>query len=903
MRIGAATPDAEKLSSDSDTTLQAAAAVTTGVAGPGQTAIAGISEAEYQKYIESKKEKSEPKSEPKNMFEVIQREIAKQEAEDQGGSSSVQVPAKYSNEPRHDTITTPDGGIAPAKSLENIIQVETTVKTTTGENINIVAPLSKFNQNVKDAIITPEFVENYNNAQIQAARQKEPVPLDQTYNPYSHGTTREIPVSERPGVQESVFKIYDETGKKVTIPKTAEQIYQEEQYSTSLERMGIGIIDLKGIDTFVNTYVKDPVGRFNPVDPNPLSNKLFGTDSPSERIEQFNKYDDSGDDRAITSATVPVNLALTFLPSFGVGVAGGAAVRGAGFVIGKLGSSGKIGSTVANIITKPLITSAGTKTVVRALDVTAEKKASSNLIRLGADFAATHPTITAGLSATSKAVTTPTNAALNTIAVSYGIDVASRISEAPTTEQKIGTAFKIAATEIPGLVIGGKLGYTTATKAIGRYETRGLVPLKTTEYGYETGIPIVKNPTFSALKESFAKGTYTIKPYYYSNTANPYIRQPHPTDARLPDNPAVTIPGQTQYKHTTQFGDSFNKPTVTVQPGSSEAPGLYLASVFNFYYAKTGSYVPKSSPIMTGKLQTSNPAAVNIYGDTPIAIPYQRVGLPQNAKGARLYMSKDAKTGEVYLLNIKGEMEGVLTAGTQMKQLPSRYYFDLNGVRVPVREYEIMSTSEAVKPPIKTSETRPTFRSGSSGRQNAQYQYPSINSPVSSLRISSGSNSAKASSPGYSPGSYSPGSPSYGSSPGTSKARSSPGYSPGSYSPGLPSYGSSPGTSLGASLPRPYVGKSPMITPTYNPPKYTITTPPVTPPKKKRDDEYNNLNTRYKPLRREVLHHLSIIDPAEAINAGSFTGSRKRPERIINTKDILYEFSGTLRTKKPRKTK
>ena len=94
-----------------------------------------------------------------------------------------------------------------------------------------------------------------------------------------------------------------------------------------------------------------------------------------------------------------------------------------------------------------------------------------------------------------------------------------------------------------------------------------------------------------------------------------------------------------------------------------------------------------------------------------------------------------------------------------------------------------------------------------------------------------------------------------------------------------------------------------MITPTYNPPKYTITTPPVTQPKKKKDEQPDYLKTRYKPLRREVLHHLSIIDPAEAINAGSFTGSRKRPERIINTKDILYEFSGTLRTKKPRKTK
>ena len=151
------------------------------------------------------------------MAEVIQQQLAKQESSD--ASSPVTVPAKYSGEVPTDRIVTPEGGIAPVKSLENIIQVETTVKTTSGEEVTIVAPLSKFNQEVKDQILTPELVKDYNTAQIQEANKKDPVPMDQTYDPYSHGTTREIPVSERPGVQEAIYKIYDETGKKVNIPK------------------------------------------------------------------------------------------------------------------------------------------------------------------------------------------------------------------------------------------------------------------------------------------------------------------------------------------------------------------------------------------------------------------------------------------------------------------------------------------------------------------------------------------------------------------------------------------------------------------------------------------------------------------------------------------------------------
>jgi hypothetical protein len=86
----------------------------------------------------------------------------------------------------------------------------------------------------------------------------------------------------------------------------------------------------------------------------------------------------------------------------------------------------------------------------------------------------------------------------------------------------------------------------------------------------------------------------------------------------------------------------------------------------------------------------------------------------------------------------------------------------------------------------------------------------------------------------------------------------------------------------------------------YTAPSYKL--PAVTQPKRKKDDLDDDLFKRYKPLRREVLHHLSIIDPAEAINAGSFTGSRKRPERIINTKNLIYEISSTSRTKRSRRT-
>ena len=326
MPIQAADPSDTKISNDSDTTVQAAAAVTTGVAGSGQTGVAGISVAQYEQDVRDKAKRSSPTptTTPQNMAEVIQQQLAKQESSD--ASSPVTVPAKYSGEVPTDRIVTPEGGSAPVKSLENIIQVETTVKTTSGEEVTIVAPLSKFNQEVKDQILTPELIRDYNAAQIQEANKKDPVLLDQTYDPYSHGTTREIPISERPGVQEAIYKIYDETGKKVNIPKTPEQIYQEEQYNKAITGMGMG-----NVNTFVETYVKDPVGRFDPVYPiiRPdlvrIAQPGLNFTTSGERIDQWNTYEgsDATFDRAISSAFAPIDLALGAGSVFGAGKVAG----------------------------------------------------------------------------------------------------------------------------------------------------------------------------------------------------------------------------------------------------------------------------------------------------------------------------------------------------------------------------------------------------------------------------------------------------------------------------------------------------------------------------------------------------------------------------------------------------
>ncbi len=909
MPIQAATESDTKLSTDSDTTVQAAAAVTTGVASGGQTGIAGITPAQYEKYLEEKEKRSTPTqsqtSEPKNMAEVIQQKLDQQEAEESNPSSPVTVPAKYSNTPSDDTIVTSEGGRAPASSLENIIQVETTGKTTSGEEVTIIAPLSKFNQSVQDQILTPEFVKDYNAAQIEAANKDDPVPLDMSYNPYSHGTTREIPISERPGVQETIYKIYDETGKNVNIPQTQEQIYQEEQYNKAIEGMG-----LTNVDTFVDTYVKDPVGRFDPVFPNTgvkTAQPNLDVTTSGERIDQWKTYEgeNATTDRAISSVKAPVELGLSFLPSFGEGVIGGAVIRAGGAVIGKLASSGKVGATIANILTKPLITGTTAKTAVTAVDITAEKSISSALIKTGTKFAVDHPTITLGLETASKAVTTPSNAALNTVAISYGIDVVSRVNAAPTNQDKFATAAQIAFVELPALVIGGKIGYSAVTKGIGRYETRGLTALKSTDYGYEIGIPNVDHPTITALKTSFAENTYSPKPYKFSNTENPFITQPNPVNARLPENPSGVTAGLTQYTHATPYGEAFKKSTVTVHKGSSEAPGMYVAPAFNFYYAKTANEMPRPRLFMTGTLQTSNPATVAVYGNAPKAIPYERLGLSQNKVGANIFMSENAKQGEVYLPNIKEEMEGIITVGTELKQLPTRYYFELNGVRVPTREFKISET-QTQKNLIETPTNSQLSKSGSSSKSNIKYQYPSITSPGTSFRITTeksknSSSSSEKSTQHYrstssSPSSSIPKSYEVPSNSGSSKSKSP------SVQSSLPKSYEAPSNSGVNSLETQKSYKSPSVSIPYAAPSFKQT-PYTTQTKKRKDDDNRDLVTRYKPLRREVLHHLSIIDPAEGINIGSFTGSRKRPERIVNTKDILYEVSGSLQTRKPRRMK
>lgn len=1149
MPIEAAKPAAEKLSADSDTTLQAAAAVTTGVAGAGQTGIAGISVYEYQKYIESKREKSEPKSEPKNMAEVIQREIAKQETEDQGGSPSVQVPAKYSNEPRHDTITTQEGGTAPAKSLENIIQVETTVKTTTGENINIVVPLSKFNQNVKDAIITPEYVENYNNAQIQAASQKDPVPLDQTYNPYSHGTTREIPVSERPGVQESVFKIYDETGKKVTIPKTAEQIYQEEQYNKAIGGMG-----LTNVMTFVDTYGKDPVGRWDPVFANTPADTLqpgLTITTPGERINQFAKYEgtEAALDRAISSAFAPVDIALMGVSALGVGKAASFGLNVVKpwiikTVTSKEGISTltKLGTTYAGMSS---VMPSGTEQAYNLPGIKQLTDTGETVRNVGRMYGASNtPTgyiINFGAGVVGDVIL---KAPMGVVATGFGIaNIATTppLKIFPTLRSNAATSMDAIKTDLftdpvgaAGSITGGFLIGTKALKIVGqtagKLETglvKGAQSSLHAELATQAGLPgssakasyyaagdmvnqIKKlnidpveagtlkieaatmmegiNPTlveramanansqmygtsshaiynmgnyrltsdidFAVPTEKFdtlasdllkaipesrepvlspGQGVRGISALTPSGTTTAHIFDIHKIDPNTPagklyskpDNNPTTInlleTDQTTYPRTpTKLKEyiKVNIPnadgTVLVEPAYS-AIGRKYAAVFQ---PRLGEVSLTLSPLMyktpkqvfyTTKIDLASYKRDGIVHDLPEGDYHYRVLAPKSIsyKTARAVGTIGNIQAKIRILKESGSLQDKLSnMGSGVSELTKRINLipenadahrgkdalDVIGIGYEATTHLIAeNTINPVKKIIVTRKitkdldkltSDPYFSAiarrgaidklGDLSPDFAKYLYEkgilydytyefyhvkrvkkqesaneakktayinekidiptkaldSIDShadtkpfaippvadkipyaPSSSLQKDYGRYSIKRKEPQSSseynsaynkPQSYKPGT-----------------YKPSVYSQAAPSKSSS--TYPGSSSPRNYqtTSTTPYSIPasykpgTYKPsnppiiasPPIIYKIPPVTQPKKKKDEQPDYLKTRYKPLRREVIHHLSIIDPAEAINAGSFTGSRKRPERIINTKDILYEFSGTLRTKKPRKTK
>ena len=146
------------------------------------------------------------------------------------------------------------------------------------------------------------------------------------------------------------------------------------------------------------------------------------------------------------------------------------------------------------------------------------------------------------------------------------------------------------------------------------------------------------------------------------------------------------------------------------------------------------------------------------------------------------------------------------------------------------------------------------------------------------------------------PQSYKPAASPYTPPSTPSSSGKSPTYQPSAYQTFNSPYSSQ---TIAKTTPKSTLPNQPILK-SYTAPSYKL--PAVTQPKRKKDDQTDDLFNRYKPLRRETIHHLSIIDPAEAINAGSFTGSRKRPERIVNTKNLIYEISSTSRTKRSRRT-
>lgn len=145
------------------------------------------------------------------------------------------------------------------------------------------------------------------------------------------------------------------------------------------------------------------------------------------------------------------------------------------------------------------------------------------------------------------------------------------------------------------------------------------------------------------------------------------------------------------------------KPVSPLISGSSELKGFYQAPKLSATFLrldKTPEYSGK--PFSLNLFGTLTPTAVRT---TPTKIelvpqvnPSSQVN-PSKLKSIQLFFRDKAELGKSYIPFIKTEKEAIIPEGTELVKKPTRYYFTLDGRKVPVLEYEAVS---GIKKNVKT---------------------------------------------------------------------------------------------------------------------------------------------------------------------------------------------------------
>jgi len=250
----------------------------------------------------------------------------------------------------------------------------------------------------------------------------------------------------------------------------------------------------------------------------------------------------------------------------------------------------------------------------------------------------------------------------------YAVGKGKEIYNAPTSKEK-GAVVGIALKDLGVLGIGFKAGQKTFDVSYDLYRTRGLtnVPTKNVvapEYFIGQKYPSVKQGTRAgSLRKEFYE---SVLPNELKGTPRGFSASPDP------------LPKET-----------------TILQGTSEVPGLFSAPKVSPAFLRVGNRYSKFSfdSLVTGEglLYGGSPTATRLKFNQLDYTPgvTKRTKLP-TGKYNKAFFESQRGSGKTFIPGAKTEKEAIITADSLIKQTGKNFYFNFEGRRVVVPEYEIL---------------------------------------------------------------------------------------------------------------------------------------------------------------------------------------------------------------------
>lgn len=224
-----------------------------------------------------------------------------------------------------------------------------------------------------------------------------------------------------------------------------------------------------------------------------------------------------------------------------------------------------------------------------------------------------------------------------------------------------------------------------------------------------------------------------IAPEYFEGQNYPQISKGE-TAGELLGEFRPRLPGQTE---KSSFHASPKPISKEVLPSESELPGLYVAPDLS---PKFLGVTKNERPVFSlNPFETLRPTATNLIGDfeLPKGVEYGSKVNPKNLPKLREFFESEAKPGTAYVTFIKGEKEAIFTPGTKFESLSTRYYFDFEGRKIPIKEYKALTGSTKGKKIVTYEDIISSSRDIGSSPRYSLFDLPKMNLGLSSSYKSS----------------------------------------------------------------------------------------------------------------------------------------------------------------------